>query len=409
LDNQQPRSRWGRIGLSLENVNVRRFVVGSNLSSFGNWMQQTAELWLVLQLTGSGTALGIHTALRFGPLLLFGPYGGLITDRSDRLRLLLITQALHALASVMLVAVALLPDPTVLLVYANAGARGFINLVDNPLRRRFLRDLATDEELPNAVALESAGGTISRAVGPALAGAITAAFGVLWCFVVNTLSFAFVLVALLMIDRSKLRPAVIATRGPGQIRAGFAYASREPRILAPLVISFVVGVFAWNYVVIAPVYASVTLSGDASLYGLLLSAAGLGSFIGAVAMSRAAVHGARQTHLALLATTVALLIAAAIPEVAAAMTAMVLLGAGGTAVITAVQTQLQMVSADEMMGRVMALFSMAFVGSKPIGGAIGGGLIDLIGAQFAFGVGAVANAGLLLWLGLRARKARSSY
>lgn len=383
---------------------MRRFLVGSNLSSFGNWMQQTAELWLVLQLTGSGTALGIHTALRFGPLLVLGPYGGLITDRFDRLRLLLLTQSAHALVSVMLVGVALMPEPAVMLIYLNAAARGVLNLVDNPLRRRFLRDLADDHELPNAVALESAGGTLSRAIGPALAGAVTAAFGVLWCFIVNTLSFVFVLVAIVMIDRDALRPSPVAVKGRGQIRAGFAYVGREPRIFAPLVISFVVGVFVWNYVVIVPAYASITLSGDASLYGLLLSAAGIGSFFGAMWMSRVKVHDDRQVHIALTTAAIALLIAAALPTVAAAMVAMLLVGAGGTAVITAVQTQLQMVSADEMMGRVMALFSMAFVGSKPIGGAIGGGLIDLLDARFAFGINALATAGLLLWLGVRRRR-----
>lgn len=405
METAQPGgSWWGRIGVSLENRNVRRFLIGSNLSSFGNWMQQTAELWLVLQLTGSGTALGIHTALRFGPLLVFGPYGGLITDRYDRLMLLKVTQVLHALVSVLLVVVVLLPDPTVLLVYLNAGIRGGINLVDNPLRRRFLRDLATDEQLPNAVALESAGGTISRAVGPALAGLVIAGFGIVWCFVVNTLSFAFVLVAIWMLDRSILRPSQAASRGRGQVRAGFAYVGREPRIFAPLVISFVVGVFVWNYVVIAPAYASITLDGDASLYGLLLSVAGIGSFIGAVAMSRVAVHDDRWANVSLVVAAAGLFVAASLPSVPAAMAAMLLIGAGGTAVITVVQTQLQMVSSDEMMGRVMALFSMAFVGSKPIGGAIGGGLIDLLGSRFAFAIGALATACLLLWLGLRGRR-----
>lgn len=371
-------------------------------------MQQTAEMWLVLELTGSGTLLGIHTALRFGPVLLLGAYGGLITDRADRLKLLLLTQGLHTLASAMLIVVALMPDIAVMLLFLNAGFRGFINAVDNPLKRRFLRDLATDNELPNAVALNSTIGTVARTGGPAAAGLLIATVGILWCFVINTISFVFVLIALLMIDRDKLRPSAAAVRGRGQVRAGFAYAANEPRILLPLVVAFVAGVFAWNYAVIMPAYVTDTLQGDASLYGVLLAVVGVGSFVGAFAMSRTSMRHERAVYLPLLVTTVALLVAAAASVTPVAMVAMLLLGAGGTAVTVVVQTQLQLVASDEMMGRVMALFAMAFVGSKPIGGAVGGGLIDLVNAQFAFGIGAVATAGLLLWLGLRARRAPST-
>lgn len=378
--------------------------MGSNLSEIGGWMQQTAEMWLVLELTGSGTMLGIHTALRFGPVLILGAYGGLLTDRFDRLRMLLLTQGLHTLASIMLIMVALMPEVAVVLLFVNAGFRGFINAVDNPLKRRFLRDLASDAELPNAVALNSTIGTVSRTGGPAAAGILIASVGILWCFVINTISFLFVLVALLMVDRKKLRPSPVAMKGRGQIRAGFAYAVAEPRILGPLVVAFVAGVFAWNYAVIVPAYVTDTLGGDASLYGVLLSVVGVGAFIGALAMSRQSMEHERAVYWPLVVTALSLFLAAALPQVGSAALAMLLLGAGGTAVTVVVQTQLQLVAKDEMMGRVMALFSMAFVGSKPIGGAVGGGLIDLVDARFAFAIGALATSGLLLWLGLRTRR-----
>lgn len=380
------------VGKSLGNRNIRRYLIGVSLSHLGLWMETTAVLWLLLELTGSGTALGIHSVVRFGPMLLFGAHGGLLTDRVERLKLLKITQSLHAVSSVVLIVVVLQPDPSVLVIYLLGFAHGCINAVDNPLRRGFIRDLSSDDELPNAVALNSTAGTINRTFGPALGGMTIAAFGVVWCFAINALSYAAVLIALSLIDRSKLRPPHYAPTGRGQVRAAYRYALDDAHIWRTLVIVAAVGTFAWNYGVLMPVYATATLGGDASLYGLMLSTVGAGSFVGALLTARASGAHDRRMHGALAVIVAAMLLTAVAPGVLVAGIALFVLGGAGTSVIISSQTHLQLRVHDQMSGRVMALFSIAFLGSKPLGGALAGWLIDASGPRLGFGVGAVIVA-----------------
>jgi MFS family permease len=384
----------GRSGLgrSLSNRNIRRYLIGVSLSHLGLWMETTAVLWLLLELTGSGTALGIHSVVRFGPMLLFGAHGGLLTDRVERLKLLKITQSLHALSAVVMIGVVLMPDPSVLAIYLLGFAHGCINAVDNPLRRGFIRDLSSDKELPNAVALNSTAGTINRTFGPALGGMTIAAFGVLWCFVINAVSYAAVLIALSLIDRNKLRPPHYAPTGRGQVRAAFRYALDDPQIWRTLVVVAAVGTFAWNYGVLMPVYATATMGGDAALYGLMLSTVGAGSFVGALVTARSSGPQDRRMHGALAIIVAAMVATALAPSVLVASIALFVLGGAGTSVIITSQTHLQLRVHDQMSGRVMALFSVAFLGSKPMGGALAGWLIDLSGPRLGFGAGAVVVA-----------------
>jgi MFS family permease len=385
-------SRLGRtrIGRSLENPNIRRYLVGVFLSHLGTWMQMTAELWLILQITGSGTALGIHSVVRFAPVLLFGAHGGLLTDRVERLKLLKITQTGHMVAASVLVSMMLFFEPSVMVIYAVGLGQGFINAVDNPLRRGFIRDLSSDRELPNAVALNSTLATINRTIGPALGGFTIATLGVFWCFVTNMVNYLAVLVALSLIDRSTLRPPKFAPPGGGQVKAAYNYACSDARIWTTLVIVAVIGTFAWNYGVLMPVYATVTMGGDASLYGLLLSTVGIGSFVGALINARASGGHQRRTLRAVAVVVGAMLLVAAAPNIAVAAVALFILGGAGTSVIISAQTLIQLTVHDEMSGRVMALYSVAFLGSKPLGGLVTGWLIDLSGPRLGFAVGAAA-------------------
>ena len=391
---------------SLGNPNIRRYLIGVTLSHLGLWMETTAVLWLLLELTGSGTALGIHSVVRYGPILLFGAHGGLLTDRMERLKLLKITQSLHAIAALVLLAIVLLPNPSVISIYLLGLTQGFINAVDNPLRRGFIRDMSSDEELPNAVALNSTLATINRTLGPALAGITIASFGIVWCFAINTVSYAAVLIALSLIDRTTLRPPQFAPTGRGQVRLALRYAWHDHQIRRTLVIVAAVGTFAWNYGILIPVYATATMGGDASLYGLMLSTVGGGSFVGALIMARGSGEQERRMLAALIAIVSSMSLAALAPDVLVACVALFVLGAAGTAVIISSQTHLQLRVNDQMSGRIMALFSVAFLGSKPLGGALGGWLIDVSGPRLGFGAGALMVAVVGLWASIH--KVRSN-
>ena len=396
-----------RIGRSLENPNIRRYLVGVFLSHLGTWMQMTAELWLILELTGSGTALGIHSLVRFTPVLVFGAHGGLLTDRVERLRLLKFTQGMHMVAATALVSMMLFFEPSVIVIYAVGLVQGFVNAVDNPLRRGFIRDMSSNEELPNAVALNSTLATINRTFGPALGGFTIATFGVFWCFVVNAFSYLAVLVALSLIDRSTLRPPSRAPSGRGQVRAAYRYAWSDDRIWTTLVIVTAVGTFGWNYGVLMPVYATVTMGGDATVYGLMLSTIGVGSFVGALIMARASGDHRRRTIRALSLTVLAMLLVAAAPNIWLASAALAILGGAGTSVIIGAQTLLQLTVHDEMSGRIMALYTMAFLGTKPVGGLLAGWLIDLSGPRLGFAAGATAVGAAALWVTARDRRVAS--
>lgn len=392
------------MGRSLENPNIRRYLIGVFLSHLGTWMQMTAELWLILELTGSGTALGIHSLVRFLPVLLLGAHGGLLTDRVERLRLLKVTQGMHMVAASALVSMMIFFEPSVLVIYAVGLAQGFVNAVDNPLRRGFIRGMSSNEELPNAVALNSTLATVNRTFGPALGGFTIAAFGVFWCFVVNALSYLAVLVALSRIDRSTLRPPSHAPSGRGQVRAAYSYAWSDERIWTTLVVVTAVGTFGWNYGVLMPVYATATMGGDASVYGLMLSTIGVGSFVGALITARASGDHRKRTIRALSLTVLAMLLVAAAPNILTASAALFLLGATGTSVIISAQTLLQLTVHDEMSGRIMALYTMAFLGTKPVGGLLAGWLIDVSGPRLGFAAGAMAVGAAAVWVTARDRR-----
>lgn len=365
------------------------------------WVQQTAELWVILRLTGSGAALGLHSVLRSGPILLFGIYGGLFTDRMDRRKLLIITQGLHTLATSGLTIAAWWHSATLPLVYGVVLVQGLVNAVDNPLRRGFIRDLASDDELANAVSLNGTMGTVTRTVGPAIGGLLITALGVEWCFAINAVSYVAVLVSLFMIERATLRPFQPILRGSGQLREGFRYAWSSEWIRTTLLLVGVLSTFAWNWNVLLPVYATVTLGGGASLYGLLQSLLSAGSFVGAMAMAR--VVRPRGPHVLAWggALAASLVVTATAPALPIAIAGLVLLGMAGTSFTIGSQARLQINVDDAMSGRIMALFTVGWVGSKPVGGIIGGWIMDIAGPRMAFGIGGAVVGLAVLAVGMR--------
>lgn len=377
---------------SLEVPNYRRYFAGQLVTLSGTWMQTVAAVWLILTMTGSGIAVGLTTALQFLPILLFGAWGGLLADRVPKRRLLMVTQALMAIPALGLFAVTAAGVAAPWMVYLAVFAFGTINAVDNPARQSFVIEMVGADRLVNAVSLNSVIVQAARIVGPALAGLTIAAFGVVPCFALNALTFVAMILALRGMDPGGLHAAPVATRERGAIRAGLRYVRGTPELLLPLALMALVGTLGFNFQVVLPLLARFSFEGGASTYAVLVSAMGVGSIVGALVNGARARTGPALIAGGALAFGVLALLAAAMPTVALAVPALALLGAAAVTFAATINSTLQLAVTPEMRGRVMALYSIVFVGSTPIGGPLSGWLAETYDPRFSLLL--AAGAGL---------------
>jgi MFS family permease len=383
---------------SLSVPNYRRYFVGQLVSLSGNWMQTVSALWLVLSLTGSGVAVGLTTALQFLPMLLFGAWGGLLADRFPKRKLLIATQALMALPALALLGVTYAGVATPWMVYLAVFAMGLVNSVDNPTRQSFAIEMVGPERLVNAVSLNSVIVQSARIVGPAIAGVLIAAFGVVPCFGVNALSFAAMIAALWGMDPGQLRSAPRAPRERGAIRAALRYVKRTPELAVPLGLMALVGTLGFNFQVVLPLLARFSFEGGAGAYAALVSAMGVGSVVGALVTGARGRTGPHLVAGAALAFGASALLAAAAPGMALEVVALTVLGAASVTFAATINSSLQLAVAPHMRGRVMALYSVVFLGSTPIGGPLAGWLSETYDPRLALLL--AASAGLLAaWYG----------
>jgi MFS family permease len=359
---------------SLEVPNYRRYFAGQLISLSGTWMQTVAAIWLVLSLTGSGVAVGLTTALQFLPMLLFGAWGGLLADRVPKRRLLIVTQSLMAIPAIGLFAVTAAGVAAPWMVYLAVFAMGSVNAVDNPTRQSFVIEMVGTDRVVNAVSLNSVIVQSARIVGPALAGLLIAGFGVGLCFGINALTFLAMIVALRGMDGGGLRAAPIAAREPGAIRAGLRYVRRTPELAVPLALMALVGTLGFNFQVVLPMLARFSFDGGAGAYAALVSAMGVGSIAGALVNGSHGRTGPRLIAGGALAFGVCALLSAAMPSLALEIPALALLGAAAVTFAATINSTLQLAVSAEMRGRVMALYSVVFLGSTPIGGPLSGWL-----------------------------------
>ncbi|MDQ2812297.1 MAG: MFS transporter [Actinomycetota bacterium] len=241
---------------SLRQRNYRLFFFGQLVSVAGTWMQTVAQSFVVLDLTRSGTQLGLTTAARFLPMFIFGPIGGVFADRMDKRRVLYVTQTLAGLLAVVFALLLWTQSLRLWSVYLLALALGFVNVFDNPARQSFISEMVPPGDLPNAVTLNSVAMNMARVFGAALGGAIAAALGLALCFAGDALSFAAVLISLLAMRKSELFPAQRAAREKGQVRQGLRYVRSTPELLIPLLMVAMVGTLAWEFQVTLPLMAS---------------------------------------------------------------------------------------------------------------------------------------------------------
>ncbi|HYH87912.1 MAG TPA: MFS transporter [Solirubrobacteraceae bacterium] len=389
---------------SLSVPNYRRYFTGQVISISGNWMQIVAEMWLIVQLTGSGVSVGITAALQFLPMLLFGAWGGLLADRLAKHKLLQYTQALMAVPALALWGLTVTGEIAPWMVFGLVLARGSVLAIDNPARQAFVMELVGPERIVNAVALNSVVVHTSRIAGPALAGTVIALLGVGPCFAFNALSFVAMLVALRRMDRSALLTPTPAARVRGEVRLALRHVRSTPALWVPLGAMVVVGTLSFNFQVLMPLLASSTWHGTATTYAAMTMAMGVGSVAGALITSNLGRVSPRLIVGAATGFGVFELLAAAAPSLPLQILALVPLGAVSVTFAAGVNSSMQLASAPSMRGRVMSLYSVVFLGSTPIGAPLVGWLAEVASPRAGLALGGAAA--LLAAAGARAAYAR---
>jgi MFS family permease len=374
---------------ALHNANYRRYFAGQAVSLVGTWMQTVAQGWLVLELTGSGTALGMVAAAQFLPLLLLAPYGGVLADRMDKRRLLIATQSALGLMALLLGVLVVTGAVELWMVVALAFGLGVSTAIDNPVRQSFAQEMVGPSRVRNAVTLNSILVNAARAVGPAVAGLLIATAGTGVCFLVNAVSYVAVLAALLSMDVAALQPSPRAERARGQVREGLAYVGRTPDLLVPLIMLALVGTLTYEFQVVLPLLAR-AFDGGPGTYGLLTSAMGAGAIVGGLVVAGRGSTGLRPLTGAAAMFGTAVLVTAAAPTAIVAAVALVVVGATSIAFLSTGNTTLQLAADPRFRGRVMALWAVAFLGSTPLGAPVIGAVSEHLSPRGGLVVGGVA-------------------
>lgn len=379
--------------------NFRLFFLGQIVSVTGTWVQYVASAWLVLRLTGSGVALGVMSALNFAPVLVLGAWAGVLADRRDKRRILIATQTAFAVLALALWGLVATHVVELWMVYALSLLQGIVTAVDTPARQSFFAEMVSAEHLTNAVSLNSAVMTGTRIVGPAIAGGLIAGVGLDACFLVNGVSYLAVIGGLLAMRPEELHRAP-APRDGGGLRAGLRYVWETPELRTPLLVMAAIFTFSFNFQVLLPLLARQTFRGEAGTFSSLLALMGVGSLVGALAMAR----GARPNAVRLMRSAAALggasVVAGVMPNLWTALVAMVALGFVGIVFMITANTTLQLTARPEMRGRVMALYSVVFLGGTPIGAPIAGWSAEVLGPRWGLALGglvAVAVGLVGLW------------
>lgn len=385
---------------SLKVRNYRLFFAGQVVSNIGTWMQRIAQDWLVLSLTGSATAVGVTTALQFLPMLLFGLYGGVLVDRLNKRRALLVTQTSMALTGIALALLTLSGHVQVWHVYLAAFVVGLATVVDNPARQSFVSEMVGPDQLQNAVSLNSANFQSARLVGPAVAGLMITGVGTGWAFLFNGLSFVAPLVGLLLMRGRDLHVVRRAPKGKGQLREGLRYVAGRPDLTWTIILIGFVGTFGFNFPVYLSAFADDVFHAGAGSYSLFNTLMAAGSLAGALLAARRGTAKLRVMLAAAVAFGGLELVAATAPSLWLFSLLMVPIGMFGMTVNVTANTTVQMGTDPAMRGRVMALYMMVFMGGSPIGAPIAGWITDTYGVRAGLAVGGAIAAAAAIGIGL---------
>ena len=391
---------------SLRIRNYRLFATGQVVSLSGTWAQRVAQDWLVLELSaGSGVALGITTGLQFLPVLLFGLYGGVLADRYDKRRLLVAAQVAMGLLALVL-GLLVVTDLVVLgHVYALAFLLGVAAAVDTPVRQAFVVEMVGPDELPNAVSLNSATFNLCRIVGPAVAGLAINAVGTGPVFLANAVSYVAVVACLLSMRRADLFTPLPLGRGRGQLRAGLRYVRGRADLLVPILLVAVIGTFGLNFSLTLALVTRHVWERDAGSYGFLTAMLALGSLLGALASARREGPPRQRVLIgAALAFGACEVLVGIAPTFAVMAVLLVPTGAAVLTFTTTANATVQLATAPEMRGRVMALYVLVFLGGTPFGSPLLGALAEVAGPRTCLVLGGTVSAVAAVAAGLYLRR-----
>ena len=382
--------RAGRLTFAALSVpNYRRYYGGQAISLIGTWMQMTAQAWLVLTLTHSSTALGAVIALQTLPVLLLGPYGGLIADRVDKRKMMIALQTAMGVQALVLGLLTVTGLVRVWEIGILAAILGLNNAFENPARQSFMLELVGGEHLRNAVSLNSVLVNVARTIGPAVAGILIATVGDGVCFLANAASFVAVVASLVMMDVTALRPSKPAPRTPGQVREGFRYIRATPELAVPLLMMAAVGCLTYEFQVSLPVMASRGLHAGATGFGFMTASMGVGAVAGGLLVAARGKTGLRPLVVAASLFGLAVGLAALAPSLGLELASLAFAGSASISFMATGNSTLQLNAAPSMRGRVMSLWFVAFQGSTPIGGPIIGWVMEVAGARAGLGLGAI--------------------
>jgi MFS family permease len=398
---------------SLRSVNYRIWFAGALVSNIGTWMQRTAQDWIVLtELTDhNATAVGIVMALQFGPQLVLMPWSGLIADRFNRRKLLILTQSLMGALALGLGIITVTGVVELWHVYLFALGLGVVTAIDAPARQTFVAELVSDDNLSNAVALNSASFNGARLIGPAVAGLLTVAVGAGWVFLINAVTFGCTVTTMMLLRKTQLHGQPRASRERGQLVAGFRYVLRRPDIVVVLITVFLVGTFGFNFAIFTSTMATIEFHMGATEFGLLSSIMAIGSVAGALLSARRSRPRLRLVLGGAAVFGLACAIAAVMPTYATFAVSLSLIGLSSLTLMTTANAYVQTTTEPAMRGRVMALYMAIFAGGTPLGAPLVGWVADQYGPRWALGVaslsGILAALVLVVWLvkyqGLRIR------
>ena len=374
---------------SLRIRNFRLYMAGLTVSVAGNWMQNVAVGWLVLQLTRSGTVLGVVTAARYAPLLLLGAWGGLVADRHDKRLLLRLAASIQLVVAAVLGVLTMTHVIDVWSLTTLILVAGVVDVVDTPSRQAFMNNIVGRDRIGNAIALNSVLVNGARVVGPGIAGFVISTVGVGPCFLLNAASFGATWLGLQLMRRDELIPTAVEVPAKRQIRAGLRYVLSTPDLRTPLLLVAVAGAFAWEFPVSIPLFTSDTFQGGASEFGWALSAISAGSIAGGLLAARRRVVSQRSVAASALLWGIAILAASFAPSLAVAYGLLAVVGSGAVTFNAMSKTFLQITSRDQMRGRVMALWSIGWQGTTVLGAPVVGLLGQTLGGRYGLAFGGI--------------------
>ncbi|HET9721548.1 MAG TPA: MFS transporter [Candidatus Saccharimonadales bacterium] len=375
------KGAFGRTFQSLKHRNFRLYFIGQTISNTGNWLTTIALALLTLKITGSGLDVGLMAACQFGPLLFLSPLGGAIADRADKRRLLFVTQTLEMAQSFGLAALAFMPHPPLLGLYALALAGGTFLSLDNPLRRTLVNEMVPAKDVPNAIVLYSTIVNMSRLLGPALGGLLITTVGYGWAFTADGLSYSAVLLCLHLMNPSQLRREPPAPKAKGQVRAGLRYVRSTPALWVSFVMLAAIGTLSYNFNVTLPLYVTHSLHKSSGVFTVLYSLFSAGAVISALVIAHRNLVSIKHIVAGAAALGASMLLLGLAPNVIVAAPIAFLVGMAGILYTTATTTLAQVQAAPQMRGRVLALQTALLAGTTPIGGPILGVIADATSAR----------------------------